>query len=117
MKRKDRRKTDRHPAGWIARYSPDHSHDGWARCEVVDVSEAGACLVLSGAPVEPGTWLTLELPAGDGTSDDVQVKGIVRHTATSPDGTMHIGVEFSGDESAVVVVKITDELGAALAGV
>jgi hypothetical protein len=38
----------------------------------------------------------------------------VRHAAVSPDGTMHVGIEVSPDQSAVVVVKVTEALAAAL---
>jgi len=34
----------------------------------------------------------------------------VKHVEMSPDGTMHIGVEFAPDAAAVVVLKITNEL-------
>jgi hypothetical protein len=116
MTRKDRRRTNRYPAGWIARYSSD-SPGGWSRCDVVDVSEAGAGLVLSGPPVETGTRLTLELHANDGDPVGRQVQGIVRHVLMSPDGTMHIGVEFAPDQEGIVVLKVTNELAVLLAEV
>lgn len=110
MTGKERRKADRHPAGWIARFSPGGTRDGWSRCEVVDVSETGAGLVASGTPIEEGTRLTLELPGGDGEPSGTRLEAIVRHVATSPDGTMHLGIEFAPDQPAVVVVKLTDDL-------
>jgi hypothetical protein len=115
MTRRDQRKAARRPAGWLARFSPDGTRDGWSRCEVVDVSETGAGLIASGTPVEEGTRLTLELPGNDGDQSGMQLQGIVKHSTTSPDGTMHLGIEFAPDQPAVVVVKITDDLWTMLA--
>src|SRR4051812_39987389 len=105
MRRKDRRKTNRYPAGWMARYSPDGIPGCWSRCEVIDISEAGAGLNVSGPPVETGTQLTLALPTKDGDPIGSQVQGTVRHVSMSPDGTMHIGIEFAPDQAALVVVE------------
>ena len=112
MGRKERRKNPRHPVGWVAEYTADGLAGGWSRCEVVDISEAGAGLILSGAPVEADTRLTLELAA-----DGSRLEGTVKHVTMSPDGTMHIGVEFTPDASAVVVVKVTNELATILTAV
>jgi hypothetical protein len=117
MRRKDRRRTNRYPAGWMARYSPDGLSGGWSRCEVVDVSEAGAGLILSGPPVEKDTRLTLELQGNDGDPNGSQLQGTVRHVSMSPDGTMHIGVEFAPDEGALVVLKITNDMATVLTAV
>jgi hypothetical protein len=35
----------------------------------------------------------------------------------SPDGTMHIGVEFAPEQNALVVLKITSELATVLTAV
>jgi len=110
MRGSERRRADRRPAGWIARLRPDGARDAWSRCKVVDVSETGAGLIASGTPIEEGTRLTLELPGDDGESTGAQMHAIVRHVTTSPDGTMHLGIEFAPDQPAVVVVKITDDL-------
>lgn len=115
MTGRERRRADRRPAGWIARFSPDGARDAWSRCKVVDVSETGAGLIASGTPIEEGTVLTLELPGNDGEPTGTQLDAIVRHVTTSPDGTMHLGIEFAPDQPAVVVVKITDDLWTMLA--
>ena len=110
MGRKERRKTPRHPVGWLAKYSPEGVAGSWSRCEVVNISEGGAGLILSGPPVEQDARLTLELQVGDGDLNDSRLEGTVKHVEMSPDGTMHIGVEFAPDAAAVVVLKITNEL-------
>jgi len=115
MTGKERRKADRHPAGWIARFSPGGARDGWSRCEVVDVSETGAGLVASGTPIEAGTRLTLELPGDGRDPTGSRLEAVVRHATTSPDGTMHLGIEFAPDQGAVVVVKLDDDLWTMLA--
>ena len=95
MSRNDRRKTHRRPAGWVAKYSADGLPGEWSRCEVVDISEGGAGLILSGPSVEKDTRLTLEVHLNNGDPAGNQVQGTVRHVSMSPDGTMHIGVEFA----------------------
>lgn len=63
------------------------------------------------APSHACRW---ELPPSDGEPTGVLLQGTVRHAAVSPDGTMHVGIEVSPDQSAVVVVKVTEALAAAL---
>jgi hypothetical protein len=98
----------------MARYRPDGLPGTWSRCEVVDVSEGGAGLILSGPPVEQDMRLTLALEMNDVDPLGGQVQGTVRHVSMSPDGTMHIGVEFAPDQAALVVLKITTELAPVL---
>jgi hypothetical protein len=112
MRRKERRNNARHPVGWLAEYSAEGIAGTWSRCEVIDISEAGAGLILEGPLVETDTRLTLELAA-----DHSRLEGTVKHVTMSPDGTMHIGVEFSPDSAAVVVLKITNELATILTAV
>jgi hypothetical protein len=114
MRRKERRSTPRYAAGWMARYSPDGQPSSWSRCEVVNVSEGGAGLILSGPPVEKDTRLTLELEMNDRDPLGGQVQGTVKHVSMTPDGTMHIGIEFAPDQAALVVLKITSELAPVL---
>jgi hypothetical protein len=98
----------------MARYSPDGQPSSWSRCEVVNVSEGGAGLILSGPQVETGTSLTLELEMNDRDPLGGQVQGTVKHVSMTPDGTMHIGIEFAPDQAALVVLKITRELAPVL---
>ena len=117
MKRNDRRKTPRHSAGWMARYNPEGISGTWSRCEVVDISKAGAGLVLSGPPVEKDTRLTLEVEADDGDPNGTMLEGTVKHVSMSPDGTVHIGIEFAPEAAALVVLKITNEVATILTAI
>jgi hypothetical protein len=50
----------------VADYSPEGLPGSWSRCEVIDVSEGGAGLILSGPSVDKDTRFTLELQVNDG---------------------------------------------------
>ena len=117
MKRKDRRKSPRYPVGWMARYSADGVSGSWSQCEVVNISDGGAGLVLTGSAVERDTRLTLELPADAENPGGQRVEGTVKHVTMSPDGTMNIGIEFASEAAALVVLKITNELAPILTAV
>ena len=117
MKRKDRRQVPRYPAGWMARYSANGVSGSWSQCEVVDISEGGAGLVLAGPGVERDTRLTLQLAADGENPEGQRVEGIVKHVTMSPDGTMNIGIEFASDAAALLVLKITNELAPILTAV
>jgi len=101
----------------MAKYNPEGVAGSWSRCEVVDVSEAGAGVILSGPPVEQDTRLTLEFEADDGNPNGTRLEGTVKHVTMSPDGTVHIGIEFAPDAAALVVFKITNELATILTAV
>ena len=117
MGRKERRKNPRYPVGWMATYSADGVSGSWSRCEVVNVSEAGAGLILSGPAVEEDTRLTVELEADAANPSGGRLEGTVKHVSMAPDGTVHVGVEFAPDAAAVVVFKITNELSTILTAV
>jgi PilZ domain-containing protein len=101
----------------MARYSADGVSGSWSQCEVVNISEGGAGLVLAGPAVERDTRLTLELAADDEHPDGKRVEATVNHVTMSPDGTMNIGIEFADDVAALVVLKITNELAPILTAV
>jgi len=101
----------------MAEYTAAGVAGSWSRCEVIDISEAGAGLILEGPPVDKDTRLTLELAGGGVDSNRSRLEGTVKHVTMSPDGTMHIGVEFSPDSAALVVLKITNELATILTAV
>jgi hypothetical protein len=101
----------------MAKYTPEGVSGAWSRCDVIDVSEAGAGLILSGPAVEKDTRLTLEVEADDAHASPTRLEGTVKHVTMSPDGTMHIGVEFAPDSAALVVLKITNELATILTAV
>ena len=93
MRLRNRREDERHPAGWIATYSPGSS-EAWFSCEALDVSATGAGLILSGPGVEVGAPLILELQVNDGQPNGIRLEGTVRNVVPLDDRRTRVGVEF-----------------------
>ena len=105
----NRRKASRHPAGWLAKYHSAGSWDAWYRCQAVDVSPTGIGLILFGPAVASGDAISVQLLVDDGQpTSGVHLRGTVRNTMSSEDGTMRVGVEF------VSLTPVEESLFAAL---
>lgn len=90
----DRRKSPRHAVRHLARYRLADQVDGWHLCEVLDLSNHGARLVLySGPRVERGASLRVQLSPYEGHQPgdiiDVRVRHVTPHA-----GRLTIGVEL-----------------------
>jgi hypothetical protein len=91
----DRRRTAREPCDDFARYLiVEHADRGWGTCRVVDRSEGGAALLLSGPPWPRyrSEWRLL-LEIADGTDEGERI-ACVRNTTVTEHGRVRLGVEF-----------------------
>jgi c-di-GMP-binding flagellar brake protein YcgR len=105
----NRRRASRQPVGWLAKYHPAGPWDAWYRCQAVDVSPTGVGLILFGPTVASGDGITVQLVVDDGQpTSGVHLRGTVRNSTSSADGTMRVGVEF------VSLTPVEESLFAAL---
>jgi hypothetical protein len=112
---KDRRRTKRHEVEWTARYSAG-SPGAWYPCKALDVSEAGAGLILFGAPIPIGGSLTLEVQVDDGTAHSILLHATVTNATPCPDGAERVGVEFAPlTRFEVLILTLLIERAAAIA--
>jgi hypothetical protein len=89
-----RRRSQRHPAGFRADYRFGRE-DPWRNCRIVDVSEHRATIKLH--ELEPGESfgdrIDLEISSAPQDALGVVLRAQIRHRSRQPDGLV-IGVEF-----------------------
>jgi hypothetical protein len=93
MRIRNRRRADRHVAGWNARYRIAPDDIAWHECKALDVSEAGVAFEVHHV-IELGRELVVELQVGDDAPGGVLLLGTVRNITHQLDGSVRVGVQF-----------------------
>jgi hypothetical protein len=116
----DRRRATRGVAGWDSRYlvdDPDReqvyvSDSDYTDCVLRDLSTAGVGFHSTGAELEVGDRLLLDLRLGERLRASIRVTGEVRHAAADEDGVVSAGVEFVevGDLERALLLRLVRDL-------
>lgn len=93
----ERRRVPREPAGWHGDYLLMGRRElGWHPCSLLDISELGAALQVSGPRPAVGDQIVVLLPGfgADQPPGEVRLEARVGNVTAEPRGPIRIGVEI-----------------------